>query len=182
MHPGPLTPMLPLKFFPESHQSSSLLSRSHLFSLLGSGSKPFSALNSNVSVCLASLSNRHTNLGSTPLFLRFVTWSSGVRAWLDSEGNAEGGVGYREGMWMIDSQPIIPFLLHREATHDMRKNWTHESCSLSYVLPFSLASNFPLPLTSQPQQTCFALKFQTDHRIGVSLMTLRKPMWCIFCW
>ena len=117
--------MLPVKFFPESHQSSSLLSRSCLFSLLGPGSKPFSALNSNVSICLGSMCGRHTNLGSTPLFLLFVTWSYYVRAWLDSEGNAEGGVGCREGMWMTDSQPIIPFLLHREATHDTGKNWTH---------------------------------------------------------
>ena len=129
--------MLPVKFFPESHQSSSLLSRSCLFSLLGPGSKPFSALNSNVSICLGSMCGRHTNLGSTPLFLLFVTWSYYVRAWLDSEGNAEGGVGCREGMWMTDSQPIIPFLLHRE-----------ELDSLIVFFVICPSSFFPLLLTS----------------------------------
>lgn len=48
-------------------------------------------------------------------------------------------------------------------------------CHMSFF-SFPLASNFPLPLTSQPQQTCFTLEFQTDHRIGVNLMTLSKPL------
>ena len=48
-------------------------------------------------------------------------------------------------------------------------------CHMSFF-SFPLASNFPLPRTSQPQQTCFTLKFQTDHRIGVNLMTLSKPV------
>ena len=81
---------------------------------------------------------------------------------------------------MTDSQPIIPF-----ARYSLRPQMTQGRTGLiSHVLclchmsffPYSLASNLPLPLTSSPQQTCFSLKFQSGHRIGVNLMTLSEPV------
>ena len=64
---------LSLKMLPWNPSGSSgLLSMNHLFSLYGPCNKPFSALNSDVLVCLASLCAGHMNLGSKTKWLKSV--------------------------------------------------------------------------------------------------------------
>ena len=128
---------------------------------------------------------RHTQL---PVYIFLLppiaTWSCCARAWLASEGNAQGGVGYREGMCVTDPGPLFlsPCSRKPQVTQARMELVSHVPClcHMSF-LSFSLASNFPLPLTSQPQQTYFTLKPQSRHRIPINLITWSKPEWYIFC-
>ena len=79
-HPAALPQNLPLKILP-SNPSESLgffLSMSCSCSLLGPCNKPFSAPNSDISVCLASLCIGHTKLGSTTFSVTIVSNFSSV--------------------------------------------------------------------------------------------------------
>lgn len=78
-------------------------------------------------------------------------------------------------MLMTGSQPIIPSLCpgRPQVTRGRTVSHVLGLCHRSF-LPFPHASNFPLPLISQPQQTGFALKLQSCDRIGVNFMALGR--------